>query len=141
MNKLLITPIVVLLSLLECPDLSAQATNQITHKWFNWRMDGEKIKWKQVKAEINKVPDAAVYLKKSLTNLTASHLTALSAFGFSYFGRQRVGNRTMKAKESNTGFQITSLALMGAAVYFITRHSKNLKQAISIHNSRRVVSY
>ena len=104
-------------------------------------MDGEKIKWKQVKAEINKVPEAAFYLKKYSTNKTLAYIAMGGAVTFSYLGRQGVNKNTGLFRDANTGLTITSLILVATGTYFVSRSSKNLKQAVSLHNKNRVVIY
>jgi hypothetical protein len=119
-------------------DTSISKNSHIYWKWPHYRMDGKRIKARQLNDELNKFPESALYLKKARNNLVISSLM-LVPMGVSAF---RLDKPTSKyLGKFNPVFLTTLIISEGIAMYSFIRHTKNFKKAIRIHNAKIGLSY
>ncbi len=115
-------------------DSSSIRQGDIYQKGPAWRMNGKKLKAKELKQEIYKVPAAIPYYKKAQTNFNLS-IVALAATGtFLLFSKEKDSGSPNFGKRK-TGFLIAGLVSGGISAHLAFRGKKNMRIAVKLRNT------
>ncbi len=137
-GKKIIYPLLMFIAVnLHAQDSSNKKTGIITKKIFGpYRMNGEKLSWKEVKAELYRVPAAIPLYKKAKTNeiLGASFIVPVVLFAFlgdpnKYNYRDTVHRTRIK------GYYIGLFLSEGVSLYFFFHSISLYKKAVRARNS------
>lgn len=120
-------------------DTTSSKNNQISTKWTGWKMNGERISWKEVKSNIQQVPEAVPYLKKAVNSRRMFYISAITLCASVFFIKER--DLTKIPSTRNTVYIMTNLLSTSSLLYFGIRTIKNQQKAIRIHNEKRAVAY
>jgi len=113
--------------------------NQISRKWAGWKMNGERISWKEVKSNIQQVPGAVPFLKKGLNSRRLFYISYIPLAASLLFIQDPDFPQIRSTR--NTVYYITNFLSTACIIYFGIRAVKNLKMAIRIHNENRAIVY
>jgi len=139
MKYLFITLVTIFSLETYCQD-SLVKRNQIYPKAFaGWWMDGKKITFKQFKNEINKVPAAALFNKKSVQQEVYFFIGGAAIT--SYYFISKANKRNFPYQKNSIAWDITGLAATVATFVFYFTSIRNLKKAVRIHNENQPLLY
>ena len=123
-----------------CQDSTSVLKNQIYPKTFSgWWMDGKKIKFKQFKNEIYKVPAATLYYKKSVKQQVYFYVGAAAVT--SYFFISKANQKNFPYQRNSFALDMAGIATSAVTTFFFIASNRNLKKAVQIHNEKRALSY
>jgi hypothetical protein len=113
--------------------------NQISRKWPGWKMNGKKISWKEVKNNIQLVPEAIPSLKKSINSKRIVLISAIPLTASLLFIQDPDFPQIRSTR--NTIYYITNLVSTAFILYFGIRAIKKQQDAIRIYNEKRAIVY
>jgi len=142
-GKKIIFSLLVLIAInAHAQDSTNKKTGIITKKTFGpYRMNGEKLSWKQVTAELYKVPSAIPLYKKAKTSQILGYSFFVPFAVIALANNQNNNRRLYSTYRPRHGLVIMGLLSGGVSIYFLYHSLSLYKKAIRAHNNAVITIY
>jgi hypothetical protein len=114
--------------------VTTKTSNQITRSGAGWKLEGNKLNWSELKAELYKAPKAIPYVQKASTQRVIGILGFVSGIAFSVLGQT---NDDTYPYKNNNGLKIAGIVSLSAGITFTIISKKNIRKAVRMYNKNR----